>query len=169
MEDILHDRWPRIVAKGVCLDRYEPLAEFPDLYERFARIKSQADAVKFIRTFGPLTEEGLPKGRGESLELVMDNAENMAKGHLHVGLVPVADLKARLVPDGGALALIVEPTDLREALWLQFAQAASRGHANRCRQCGSLFATGPDAGRRKGAEFCSVECKTRWHSLKRSR
>ena len=35
MEDILHDRWPRIVAKGVCLDRYEPLAEFPDLYERF--------------------------------------------------------------------------------------------------------------------------------------
>ena len=45
---------PRIKAKGVCLERYQPLKEFPDL-SRFAKLKSQADAAKFIRMFGPLT------------------------------------------------------------------------------------------------------------------
>jgi hypothetical protein len=32
-----------------------------------------------------------------------------------------------------------------------------------------LFATGLDAKRRKGAKFCSNECKTKFNSLKRSR
>jgi hypothetical protein len=89
-------------------------------------------------------------------------------GNLHVGMV-FAQLNASLVAERDGLHLKIAPTDLLEALWLQFAQAVSKGLANRCKQCEALFATGPDAKRRRGAEFCSLECKTKYHSLKRSR
>jgi hypothetical protein len=164
----VNDRVPRIVAQGVCLEPYQPLKEFPDLYERFARLRTQREAVEFVRAFGPLTEEGLKGGKGDSLYMVLRRAEAMAQGNLHVGFV-VCSLNARLVAGHDGISLQVEPANLDDALWFQFAQAAANGLANRCRQCNSLFATGPDAMRRRGAEFCSVECKTKFHSLKRSR
>jgi hypothetical protein len=167
-EVVEHDRVPRIIAKGACLERYEPLKEWPDLYERFARLRTQSDAVKFVRTFGPLTTRGLPEGKGDSLYTVLRQAESMAAGTLNIGLV-VCSLNARLVADHDAIRLLAEPADLADALWLQFAQAKSKGLANLCKQCNSLFATGPETRRRKGAQFCSVECKTKHHSLKRSR
>jgi hypothetical protein len=167
--DVLHpERWARIVAKGISLERYEPLQRFPDLYERFACLESEDDVAKFIRKFGPLTEEGLHGGKGDSLRTGLGQAESMAASNLHIGLVLCA-LKAWLATDHDGIHLKVEPTNLLDALWLQFAEAATAGRANRCRQCKRLFATGPDAKRRKGAEFCSVECKTKYHSLKRSR
>ena len=165
---VLKDRVSRIVAKGVGLERYEPLEEFPDLYARFAKLRSQEDVVKFIRTFGPLTEEGLPKGKGDDLFKMLSQAQRIAAGNLHVGIV-LTKLNASLVAEHDGLHLRVEPANLLEALWFQFAQAASKGLANRCKQCGALFATGPDAKRRRGAEFCSLECKTEYHSKIRSR
>jgi hypothetical protein len=165
---VLKDRVSRIVAKGVGLERYEPLDEFPDLYARFAKLRSQEDVVKFIRTFGPLTEEGLQGGKGDDLFKMLRQAENMTADNLHVGIV-LTNLAARLVVERNGLHLRVEPSNLLEALWLQFAQARSKGLANRCKQCGALFATGPDAKRRRGAEFCSLECKTKYHSKIRSR
>jgi hypothetical protein len=165
---VLKDRVSRIVAKGVGLERYEPLEEFPDLYARFAKLRSQEDVVKFIRTFGPLTEEGLPKGKGDDLFKMLSQAQRIAAGNLHVGIV-LTKLNASLVAEHDGLHLRVEPANLLEALWFQFAQARSKGLANRCKQCGALFATGPDAKRRRGAEFCSLECKTKYHSKIRSR
>jgi hypothetical protein len=165
---VLKGRQPRIVAKGICLDRYHPLEEFPDLYERFAKLHSKDGAVKFIRTFGPLTDDGLRGGKGDSLYKVLRQAESMAAGNLHVGLT-LCTLEARLVAEHNGIHLQVQPSNLLDALWLQYADAASKGLANRCPQCKGLFATGPDAKRRRGAEFCSVECKTKYHSLKRSR
>jgi hypothetical protein len=169
---ILKDQISRIVAKGVAVESYQPLDKFPDLYARFADIRSQDDAAKFIRTFGPLTEEGLPKGKGDDLFDVLRQAQCMAAGNLLVftQLNPVfTQLNASLVAERDGLHLKIAPTNLLEALWLQFAQAVSKGLANRCKQCEALFATGPDAKRRRGAEFCSIECKTKYHSLKRSR
>jgi len=166
---ILHGRVPRIIAKGVSYEQYKPLEQFPDLYARFAKLRSQEDVVKFVRTFGPLTEEGLHKGKGDDLFMGLRMAESMAAGNLPVGWAPVCTLNATLVADHDGIHLKVEPTNLLDALWLQFARAASKGLTNRCRQCKALFATGADAKRRKGAEFCSVECKTKFHSLKRSR
>jgi hypothetical protein len=165
---VLHDRVSRIVAKGVSLERYQPLKEFPDLYARFAKLRSQDDVIKFIRTFGPLTEEGLRGGKGDNTFTALRQAESMAAGNLHVGLV-FCELNAKLIAEHDGIHLKIEPNNLREALWLQFAQAASKGLANRCKLCGELFATGPDTKRRRGAEFCSVQCKTKYHSLKRSR
>jgi hypothetical protein len=167
--DVLHpERQARIVAKGVSLERYEPLERFPDLYERFANLRSQEDVINFVRRFGPLTDEGLHGGKGDCLFTALHQAGCMAAGNLHIGLV-FCTLNAELVADHDGIHLKVEPTNLLDALWLQFAEAAAAGRANRCRQCKALFATGPDANRRKGAEFCSVECKTKYHSLKRSR
>jgi hypothetical protein len=163
-------REPRIKAKGVCLERYQPLKEFPDLYARFAKLQTQADAAKFIRTFGPLTDSGLQGGDGDSLRTVLSQASNIRDGHLYpsFGFV-VTSLNARLTADHDGIHLKVEPPDLLAALWLQFAQAVAKGLANRCKQCDGLFATGPDTKRRRGAEFCSIECKTKYHSLQRSR
>jgi len=165
---VLKDRVSRIVATGVGLERYEPLEKFPDLYARFAKLRSQDDVVKFIRTFGPLTEDGLVGAKGDNLFHLLRQAESMAAGNLHIGMV-FAQLNARLVAAHDGFRLGVEPTNLLEALWFQFAQARSKGLANRCKECGAIFATGPDAKRRRGAEFCSLECKTKYHSKIRSR
>jgi hypothetical protein len=165
---VLKDRTSRIVAKGVSLEGYQPLEKFPDLYARFADLRSQDEVAKFIRTFGPLTEDGLPNGEGDDLFAMLFQAQCIRSNNLHLGVV-VTQLNASLVGERDGLHLKIAPTNLLEALWLQFAQAASKGLANRCKQCGALFATGPDAKRRKGAEFCSLECKTKYHSKIRSR
>jgi hypothetical protein len=78
-------------------------------------------------------------------------------------------MNARLVGAHDGIRLQVEPSNLLDALWFQYAQASFKGLTNRCKQCDQLFATGPNAKRRRGAEFCSVECKTKFHSLERSR
>jgi hypothetical protein len=91
----------------------------------------------------------------------------MAADNLHIGFV-ICNLNARLVADHSGLRLQAELTNLLDALWLQFAQAKSKGLANRCEQCGKLYATGPNTKRRRHTKFCSVECKTKYHSLKRS-
>lgn len=170
---IIRDDWPRIRAKGAALDPYRPLDEFPDLYERFAKIKSEADAIKFVRAYGPLTCDGL-NGKGDTIFLIQRQAESMAAGNVLAGAamldgVALCNLNAVLAADHDGLHLRIEPSNLRDALWLQFADAAFKGLANRCKQCKRLFATGPDAGRRRKAQFCSIECKTKYHSLKRSR
>jgi hypothetical protein len=165
---VIDDNVHRITANGVCLEAYRPLEKFPDLFELFTRVRSQQDAVKFVRTFGPLTEDGFQGGKGDSVFKIQVQAQSMAAGHLLPGVV-MCSMNAKLVADHDGIRLQVEPHNLLEALWLQFADAERRGHANRCRQCKVLFATGPDAKRRRGAEFCSVECKSKFHSLKRSR
>jgi hypothetical protein len=90
----------------------------------------------------------------------------MAADNLHIGFV-IRNLNARLVADHSGLRLQAELTNLLDALWLQFAQAKSKSLANR-KQCGKLYATGPNTKRRRHTKFCSVECKTKYHSLKRS-
>jgi hypothetical protein len=110
-------------------------------------------------------------GPGDDLVVCLQMAECMADAdgplHLNLGL-PVCNLDAHLVSDRDGIRLKIGPPNLLFALWFQFAQAVSKGQANRCRQCKELFATGRNTNRRKGAEFCSIECKTKYHSLKRS-
>jgi hypothetical protein len=167
VDQILRGKVPRIVPKRVRLESYKPLEQFPDLFARFAKLQSQEDVIEFVRTFGPLTEEGLT-GKGDNLFTCFETAKKMGAGNLWYDW-PACTLAATLVRSRDGVSLKVEPACLLDALWFQFAQAVSKRQANRCRECKELFATGPDAKRRKGAEFCSVECKTRYHSLKRSR
>ena len=125
---ILRDDWPTIRAKGIALGPYNPLDEFPDLYERFADISSEADAIKFVRAYGPLTHAGL-KGKGDPIHIIQRQAESMAAGDLHVGLV-LCPLHAVLVAGHDGIILQVKPTNLIGALWLQFADATAHRFAN---------------------------------------
>src|SRR5262249_48236271 len=145
---ILRDDWSRIVAKGIALDPYRPIDDHPNPYARFAKVRSEDDVIKFVRAYGPLTNDGLG-GKGDTIFKILRQAESMAAGNLHVGLV-LCTLNAGLVAAHNGIQLNVVPTDLLDALWLQFAQAQSKGRANRCKQCFRLFATGPDAERRRG-------------------
>lgn len=149
----------RVVPKRKCLDRYQPLDEFPDLWERFACIKKREDAIAFVRAYGPLSREGL-RGKGDIIENILSEAESMRRES-----VGVTKLYARI--DSGQIG--VSPSNLLDAIWLQYTKAKSEGRTNRCPQCQRIFAKGPDTGRRKDAIFCSLACKDTAKSLKRSR
>jgi hypothetical protein len=76
---IINGNIPRIVAKGICMEAYNPLDKFPNLYEHFAKIRSQRDAVKFVKTFGPLTEDGLKGGSGDSIYTILGQAKCLSE------------------------------------------------------------------------------------------
>ena len=69
----------------------------------------------------------------------------------------------------GEIRLKVRPACLLDALWLQLALAKSVSKFRECRQCQKSFMAGGGSGRRMDAKFCSIECKTKYFSLKRSR
>ena len=165
---VIRKQEPLIRAKGASLERYQPLKEFPDLFENSPRSNPKTTQRSLLGHSVRLLLGDGRMARATVFLLAMSQAHNMKASHLHVGFV-VSSLDAKLVADHNGIRLRVEPPDLLSALWLQFADAAAKGLANRCKQCGALFATGPDAGRRRGAEFCSIECKSKFHSLVRSR
>jgi hypothetical protein len=147
----------RIIAKGATADRYEPQ---PDLWRRFAQIKNRKQAENFVRTWGPLTREGLgPKG--ERVEHIVYEAEQMRNEA--VGAWALSKLTARLLRG----RLEIEPNSLLDALWLQYADAKSKGGASRCLRCNDLFHSGP-GGRGRNAKFCSDECRIKYYSDARS-
>jgi hypothetical protein len=65
----------RIVGKGGPLRRCQPL-KIEDLFKRFSDIKTQEAVLKFIETYGPLTQQGL-RGKGDVVEQVIDEARDM--------------------------------------------------------------------------------------------
>jgi hypothetical protein len=66
--------------------------------------------------------------------------------------------------------LKIKNETLSEGLWWQLAvKLMDNLDFVECRQCGQWFETGPGAGRRQGAEFCSDKCRILFNSLKRSK
>jgi hypothetical protein len=155
------DRVARIVRNGGKLERYQPL-EIKTLFERFAKIRKEADVLKFVETFGPLTREGLLRGKGDIVHKIIADAEHMCGGaskHL-------ASLIVDIDPSRGETRLKVTPVCLLDAIWLQYAQSGARSH--QCPQCDKRFLVGAGTGRRRIAEYCSDECRVKYNSLKRS-
>jgi hypothetical protein len=147
----------KIVARDGLRDQYQPP---PDLWERFSRIRNKSEAIDFVRLYGPLTRDGL-RGKAEIVELIVLQAEDMRTDT--VGAFPLSKLTARLIRD----RLQVEPNSLLDALWLQYADAKSRGDTERCQQCNEQFQTGR-GHRRSRSKFCSDKCRITFHSLARS-
>jgi hypothetical protein len=151
----------RIVRNGGKRLPYQPL-EIGDLFERFSRVKTEGDVLKFVETYGPLTLGG-SRGKGDIVEDVRDEARHMrsrvskALGKLNVTIDSIGD----------ETQLRVRPACLLDALWLQYAQANTR--SRECPQCHERFLVGVEAGRRADAKFCSAECQKKFNSLKRSR
>jgi hypothetical protein len=157
----------RIVPKGGPLVPYRPLDD-DKLFERFAReATSEAGLLAFMNKFGPLTNDGLRKD-GEVASEIIEEAKGMP-GTVGASLNP---LRAAIVRANGRVRLKVSPACLLDALWLQFAQAQSKGVAFRqCenRKCRKPFIAGVAGNRRGDARFCSDECRIRHNSLERSR
>jgi hypothetical protein len=158
----------RIVPIGGPLVPYRPLDEYDTLFEQFVReAKDEAGLLAFMNKFGPLTNDGLRKGGEVALEII-EEAKSMP-GTVGAQLNP---LRAAIVRANGRVRLKVSPACLLDALWLQFAEAQSKGAAFRqCenKKCGKMFVAGVRGDRRGDARFCSDKCRIQHNSHERSR
>jgi len=158
----------RIVLKGGALQPYRPL-EIERLFERFIDMcDSDEGVLKFVEKYGPLTHQGLREG-GDIVPEMTWQAEEMSQAMRgQIAAMPLSKLNATIVTDHRGMRLKVSPACLLDALWLQLAQAKSVSNFRECPQCARSFITGRGGSRRADARFCSVECKTKYFSLKRS-
>jgi hypothetical protein len=170
-------------------DRIAPLKLEPKtpLYLRFAGLDGSEEAcLQFARVWGLLHTES-PTGsemleswqeqikamRKEIAFLASDQSRKLDKNNawkltsLNVLLVPRPSLVSS---DSGSLAMVVQPTNLVDAMRLQHATVlADGGSVRTCKQCGEDFETGASESRRSIAVFCSEKCKNRFHYLERAK
>ena len=169
----------RIVGRGGPLVPYKSISKIPDLFKIFAKIsRTPKGVLVFISNYGPFTHAGIA-GRGDQVLTIINQAEEMTKrlnllsaGSRLGAEIPITSLRGFLVTDRatGGIALKIVPATLRDALWLQLAQALSDGaRMRKCRHCDEWFRAGAGTDRRADAEFCSDEHRKRSNSLKRSR
>ena len=144
------------------------LNERPMLYKEFANLKTPDELLEFITEYGPLTSKN-------EIWKLLDVAAQM-KDIMHKKTTPpiwpVADLRASIVTDKGAIAIKVRPARLLDALWLQLGQALSGGaQFRKCERpgCGEWFPVGGKSGRRLVARFCTDKCRIEHNSLERTR
>jgi hypothetical protein len=168
-----------IIGNGGALVPYKPLNKVPDLFNIFAKIPRTAEGVlNFVNTYGHFTNAGIVGGRGDMVPAILDEAEEMSKRLDRLSSsspslgpeIPLTKLLGFVVRDraSGGITLKLVPATLRDALWLQLAEALSAGSKIRkCRfeLCGEWFRAGVGADRRADAEFCSDEHRKRFNSL----
>jgi hypothetical protein len=169
----------RIIWNGGPLVPYKPLRKVPDLFKIFAKIPRNADGVlSFVNIYGHFTNAGL--GCGDMVPTVLEEADRMSKCLDRLSSprpslgqdIPLTKLLGFVVADraSGGIALKLVPATLRDALWLQLAEALADGTKMRkCRYCDEWFRAGAGTDRRADAEFCSDEHRKRFNSLKRSK
>jgi hypothetical protein len=173
----------RVVARGGQAIRYRPLEKEPVM--QFAGLHSPEDVLGFIRKWGPLTEAGHDPARGEDVPQVLEHAaafrsflsygegqeRNLASWAGADGkAIGRLDLVLARDPASGMPCLQLRPPTLLGALWLQLGQKLSGNRPFReCLHCKAWFETGPGAGRRLDAMFCSDEHRQFFNSLKRSK
>jgi hypothetical protein len=159
---------------------YKSISKIPDLFKIFAKISRTSKGVlDFISNYGPFTDAGIAGGRGDMVPTIIAQADEMTKrlnllsADSRLGSdIPITSLRGFLVTDRatGGVALKIVPATLRDALWLQLAEALSNGTKMRkCRHCDDWFSAGAGTDRRADAEFCSDEHRKRFNSLNRSR
>ena len=138
--------------------------------------------LDFVQKYGPLTIYGNDQGDrvGEVIrraEIMRDTLKWMAahpqrRMSHETFFGPGISLHACLEWDRRSRSpqWRFRPTALIDGLWLQFAQAVTRGVQMRtCLHCGDLFEAGLGTGRRLDAKFCSDEHRIAFNSLKRSK
>jgi hypothetical protein len=152
----------RIVRNDGRLVPWQPL-RIGDLFERFSRLSTAEELLKFVERYGPLTRQGL-RGKGDVVGVVLNEARSM---RLWVGKPLLEKLDVSIDITGGETRLKVTPACLLDAIWLQYAQSGAR--SRECPQCHKRFLVGAAAGRRRDAQYCDDECRKRYNSLKRSR
>ena len=170
----------RLFPIGGKLVTCNPVEQFDRLFIEFGNVKTPEGLGAFANRFGPLTAAGNDASRGESVDMLLEQAQHMKR------------LSEPLKRQRGAGPMLAGPTgflgrvevslaldqhlrsilrftvpDLLTALWLQFGQAMSGGVEMRsCQRCNALFQVGP-GHRRRDATFCSPGHKRDHFSLLR--
>ena len=128
----------------------------------FAKIsRTPKGVLVFISNYGPFTHAGIAGG-GDQVLTIINQAEEMTKrlnllsaGSRLGAEIPITSLRGFLVTDRatGGIALKIVPATLRDALWLQLAQALSDGaRMRKCRHCDEWFRAGAGTDRRADAD-----------------
>ncbi|HYZ40950.1 MAG TPA: hypothetical protein VE687_10025 [Stellaceae bacterium] len=165
------------------IEKFGPLTRDglnPEIGESVTNVLKHADAMRMALLASASVEEGksgVPSAMMQSIgsmnpDLVFGPASK-AGGPESPIIGPIGSMNAELVFEPGSKVpkIKLHPADLLGALWLQLSQALSRGDtaARQCQHCGVWFIAGGTTGRRIDAKFCSVEHRTLFNSLKRSR
>jgi hypothetical protein len=172
----------RIVHRDGKLQPHWPLRDFPKLFDQFSRANTAEKLLSFVKTFGPLSNEGRNPKVGDYVIHLLDHARQMQllinahrsgqrkeiativgpKG-LPLDRGALGDVRVMLVfdPVTEKPRLQFTPKHLLSALWLQLGDYLSdEPNLIECRHCGSTFERGPGAGRRGDAMFCSDQLST---------
>lgn len=155
-------QFARIVGNGGTQVRVTPL-KIGNLFERFAKIRTEDDVLSFVEKYGLLTS-GL-RGKGDVVHEVIREAEDM-RSRMRKSL---GRLIVSIDTAGNETRLMVRPACLLDAIWLQYAQSGSRFRTCQGPRCNERFLVGPDVGRRSDTQFCSNKCRVRFHRRKQSR
>jgi hypothetical protein len=163
---ILIAKEERFEPMSARLDPYEPL-RIERLFTRFAEVKDGASALRFLGAFGyPLSDDGwtlapMLRAAAAMREAIAALKADDRKMLLHLfAEAGIGRLTTELRLIDGAFAIVLVPTSLLQAMWIQFAQVVVSGAAiASCEQCGAIFPTGTGTGRRNTARFCSDSCR----------
>jgi len=162
-------------------EHYWPL-ETPALFARFADTpRTPEGMLEFCNQFGLLggnrpdtRRGGKPRFESVSMDVLLKHPAKM-HGALHLfergdkSLLKrwnneeqaLALLRTELRTNGnGGLRMVLIPSDLIRAMWLQFAEHVCSGtQLFRCARCNKPFTVGTGTGRRRTAMYCSNACK----------
>jgi hypothetical protein len=165
------------------------LAHGPQLsgeeFRSFANMARDAEgALEFVRLYGAFSGH---HSLGEPVDSITGEARTMRRLLDAIAAAPrqlpedllhelemnvMVEVRTTLEWDSitRAPVWVFSPGLLRDALWLQFDQAVTRGDQLRaCLRCGDWFVAGVGTGRRADAKFCCDEHRKAFNSLKRSK
>jgi hypothetical protein len=188
----------RIVGNGTKADDRRHIAQYPNLFRKFAEIgerkldpvgkaadldpigkrdliKERERLLAFVKNFGRLTDDK----EGDNVHLLLDEAKQMrdalafVEKHNRHPPAQVFDLQANVILNSrtGRIEQKIVPRTLLQAIWLQFIYSPlEAAKLTRCAlpQCQVMFRAGPGIGRRGDSKFCSPEHQIQFHSLARS-
>jgi hypothetical protein len=161
----------RIVGNGKRKHK-KHIANHPDLFRKFADIRTVGALLDFIREFGRLTDEA----EGDDVLFLLLEAKAMRGALKYVDKrnrafpASISDLKATLIVNArtGRIEKRILPQTLLQALWLQFVYAPiGVAKLKTCLFCGEQFRAGKGS-RRQDAKFCSRKHQIQFNSLARS-
>jgi hypothetical protein len=126
----------------------------------FERSEARSKRYKVIAGRGPTPERFEQIQRGDLLLPALMALQDELNEHFADQVS--ATIPRLIMTPNGDLQLVIRPSSLLAALWLQFAQAVAANYQLRiCQGCGKYFQVGAGALKRADATTCSGACRQR--------
>jgi hypothetical protein len=145
-------------------EKGKPIELRSALFRDFAALSTQRDFAEFAGAFGLLTHER----ESEELAIWYAERDNMRIAVASWEAGKIAGLEnlfndfrwARLAIRFRDGAMVLEPRNLRDAMWVQLAVSLTkREHHKSCLWCKTWFPYGAGTKHRKTAIYCSPKCQ----------